>query len=153
MSAQTRNIVCPHCDAVNRIPANKPVGQAKCGRCHKPLFSGKPFPVYAKSFAIHIQRNEIPVVVDFWADWCGPCKIMAPAFERIATELEPDVRFLKVDTESERDLASRYNVRSIPMLILFQNGRIVAQRAGTSDTQALRAWILQNTAQSREKAD
>jgi thioredoxin 2 len=98
MNDQTRNIVCPHCDAINRIPTDKPAAQAKCGRCHKALFSGKPFPVSAKSFAVQIQRNDIPVVVDFWADWCGPCKVMAPAFERVAVEVEPEVRFLKVDS-------------------------------------------------------
>jgi thioredoxin 2 len=150
MSGQNRNIVCPHCDAVNRIPADKPASQAKCGRCHKPLFSGKPFPVSAKSFAVHIQHNDIPMVADFWADWCGPCKVMAPAFERVAAELEPEIRFLKIDTEAETDLAARYNIRSIPMLMLFRNGGIVAQRAGASDARSLRAWIEQNTAQSRE---
>jgi thioredoxin 2 len=148
MSGQARNIVCPHCDAVNRVPADKPAGQAKCGRCHKPLFSGKPLPVSAKSFAVHIQRNDIPVVVDFWADWCGPCKVMAPAFERAAEELEPEVRFLKVDTEAEPELAARYEIRSIPMLIMFRKGKIVAQRAGASDARSLRSWIEQNMARS-----
>ncbi len=152
MNAPTRNIVCPHCDAVNRIPADKPAGQAKCGRCHRPLFSGKPFPVSARSFATHIQHNDIPVVVDFWADWCGPCKIMAPTFERVAAEFEPEVRFLKVDIEAERDLAARYDIRSIPMLVLFQRGAIAAQRAGVVDATALRAWIRQNMARSRENA-
>jgi thioredoxin 2 len=152
MTGQARNIVCPHCDAINRIPADKPAGRAKCGRCHKPLFTGKPFPVSAKSFAVQIERNDIPVVVDFWADWCGPCKAMAPAFERVAAELEPEVRFLKVDTETEQDLAARYNIRSIPMLILFRKGGIAAQRAGASDAQSLRVWIEQNMARSRESA-
>jgi thioredoxin 2 len=149
MIARDQNIVCPHCDAINRIPADELADQAKCGRCHKPLFVGKPFPVSAKSFAIHIQYS-IPVVVDFWADWCGPCKVMAPAFERVAGELEPELRFLKVDTEAERDLAARYDVRSIPMLILFRNGRIIAQRAGASDANSLREWIQQNAAQLRD---
>lgn len=146
MIARDQNIVCPHCDAINRIPADKLADQAKCGRS---LFVGKPFPVSAKSFAIHIQYS-IPVVVDFWADWCGPCKVMAPAFERVAGELEPELRFLKVDTEAERDLAARYDVRSIPMLILFRNGRIIAQRAGASDANSLREWIQQNAAQLRD---
>jgi thioredoxin 2 len=150
MSGQ--KIVCPHCDAINRLPIDKPAGQAKCGRCHKPLFSGKPVPVSAKSFAAHIQHNDIPVVVDFWADWCGPCKVMVPAFERVAVELEPEVRFLKVDTEAERDLAARYDIRSIPMLIMFRKGGIVAQRAGASDAQSLRTWIEQNMARLPEGA-
>jgi thioredoxin 2 len=152
MSGQARNIVCPYCDAVNRIPPDKQAGRARCGRCHKPLFSGKSLPVSAESFAVHIQRNDIPVIVDFWADWCGPCKVMAPAFERVAAELEPEIRFLKVDTETESDLAARYEVRNIPMLILFRKGRIIAQRAGASDAQSLRAWIEQNMARSPEGA-
>jgi thioredoxin 2 len=152
MSGPTRNIVCPHCNAINRIPVEKPAGAAKCGRCHNAFFSGKPFPVSAKSFAAQIQHNDIPVVVDFWADWCGPCKAMAPAFERAAAELEPEVRFLKVDTEAERDLAGRYNIRSIPMLIMFHKGKIIAQRAGASDARSLRAWIEQNMAQLRAGA-
>jgi thioredoxin 2 len=152
MNGEKRNIVCPHCDAVNRIPDDKPAKQAKCGRCHNPLFSGKPFPVSAKSFAVHIQHNDIPVVVDFWAEWCGPCKVMAPALERVASELEPEIRFLKVDTEAERDLAVRYDIRSIPMLIMFRKGQIVAQHAGASDARSLRAWIEQNMARSPEAA-
>jgi thioredoxin 2 len=150
MGGQTRNIVCPHCNAVNRIPGDKPASQAKCGRCHQALFTGKPFPVSAKNFATHIQYNDIPVVLDFWADWCGPCKVMAPTFERLAAELEPELRFLKVDTEAERELAARYNIRSIPMLIMFRKGKIVAQRAGASDAQSLRAWLQQNMARSPE---
>jgi thioredoxin 2 len=152
MHGQTRNIVCPHCDAINRIPTDKPAGQAKCGRCHKALFSGKPFPVSDKNFAVHIQRSDIPVVVDFWADWCGPCKVMAPAFERVAGELEPEVRFLKVDTEAERDLAGRYGIRSIPMLIMFRKGGIIAQRAGASDARSIRTWIQQNMVRLPEGA-
>jgi thioredoxin 2 len=151
MGGQYQKIGCAHCDAVNRIPAGKQAVQARCGRCHKPLFIGQPFPVSAKNFAVQIEYNDIPVVADFWADWCGPCKVMAPVFERVATETEPDVRFLKVDIESEQDLAARYNVRSIPMLILFQNGRVIAQRAGASNAQSLKDWIRQNTARPVEK--
>jgi thioredoxin 2 len=149
---QTRNIVCPHCTAVNRIPLDKPAGSAKCGRCHGPLFTGKPFPVTAESFATHFLHNDIPVVVDFWADWCGPCKAMAPVFERVAAELEPNVRFLKIDTQSEQDVAARYDVRSIPTLILFRNNKVIARRSGATDQRSLRAWVEQAMARSPEAA-
>ena len=148
MSEPARHIVCPHCDSVNRVPTGKPAGEAKCGRCHKPLFTGRAVPVSAKSFATHVQRNDIPVAVDFWADWCGPCKAMAPVYERVAAEYEPEVRFLKVDTEAAPELAARYNIRGIPTLMVFRRGAVVAQRAGAVDGQTLRAWIRQQATQS-----
>jgi thioredoxin 2 len=144
--AEARHIVCPHCDSVNRLPAEKPAKEAKCGRCHKQLFTGHPVSVTAQNFDKHIQRNDIPVVVDFWAEWCGPCKAMAPVYDRVAAELEPDVRFLKLDTEQAPEIAARYEIRGIPTLILFHKGKILAQRAGALDGQTLRAWLKQYTA-------
>jgi thioredoxin 2 len=144
MSAQSRHVVCPHCDSVNRLPPDRPSAKAKCGRCHRPLFSGHPVAASAKGFAVQIERNDIPVVVDFWAEWCGPCKAMAPVFDRLAAEFEPDVRFLKIDTEAEPGLAARYNIRGIPALILFHKGKVVAQRAGAADAHTLRAWLRQH---------
>ncbi len=152
MSENARKVVCPNCNAINRIAAGRPAVQAKCGRCHNPLFTGKPFPVSAKGFDAQLRHSEIPVVVDLWADWCGPCKVMAPAFERVAAELEPEARFLKVDIEAERELAARYDVRSIPMLMLFHKGKLVAQRPGASDARSLRTWIEENLARSPERA-
>ncbi|MCW5733739.1 MAG: thioredoxin TrxC [Enhydrobacter sp.] len=143
--SETRRIVCPHCMAINRTPVDRPAAKAKCGACHGALFGSKPIAASEKIFSTHLQRNDIPVVVDFWAEWCGPCKMMAPAYERVAAELEPDVRFLKVDTEAQPQLAAQYNIRSIPTLILFRDGKVVAQRAGASDATSLRAWIQQNT--------
>src|SRR5689334_13758757 len=137
-------IVCPHCMAINRVPTDKPAERAKCGACKTALFSGKPADATAQSFATHLSRNGIPVVVDFWAAWCGPCRAMAPAYERVAAELEPKVRFLKVDTEAEQQLAAQYNIRSIPTVMMFKGGQMIAERAGASDAQSLRAWIQQN---------
>jgi thioredoxin 2 len=142
-----RHIVCPHCDAVNRVPAGKPAAEARCGVCHQPLFSGHPSAVRTASFGKHIGRNDVPVVVDFWADWCGPCKMMAPVYERVTAEVEPDMRFLKVDTEREPELATRYNIRSIPTLMVFRGGKIVARRAGAVDAGSLRAWLKQAAAE------
>jgi len=144
--SEIRQIVCPHCTAINRTPADRPAEKSKCGACHGPLFSGKPVAASAQSFTTHLQRNDIPVVADFWAEWCGPCKAMAPAYDRVAAELEPNVRFLKVDTEAERQLAAQYNIRGIPTLILFRNGKVVAQQAGAMDAASLRGWIEQNMA-------
>ena len=141
-----KHIVCPHCDAVNRVAAGKPAAEAKCGVCHKPLFSGHPSPMATSRFDKHLTRNDVPVVVDFWAEWCGPCKMMAPVFERVAGEIEPAMRFLKVDTEAEPQLAARYGIRSIPTLMVFRQGQPVAQRAGAMDPATLRTWLQQQIA-------
>jgi thioredoxin 2 len=144
MTDAIRQIVCPHCTAINRVPGDKPTAKARCGGCHAALFTGKPVEASARSFDTHIRRNDIPVVADFWAAWCGPCRAMAPAFERAAGELEPEVRFLKVDTEAEQGLAAQYGIRSIPTVMLFRDGKVVAQRAGASDAASLQAWIREN---------
>jgi thioredoxin 2 len=141
--SKSRNVVCPHCDSVNRIPGDKDARAAKCGRCHKALSTGAPVQVSAKSFDAQIRHSDIPVVVDFWAEWCGPCKMMAPIYERVAAEMEPELRFLKVDTEREPQLAERYHIRSIPMLMVFRKGSVLAQRAGAVDAQTLRTWLRQ----------
>lgn len=148
MSLDARQIVCPHCAAINRVPRDKPAARGKCGRCHRPLFTGAPVAATAASFDSQIQHSDIPVVVDFWAAWCGPCKAMAPVYERVAAEIEPAARFLKVDTEAEGELAARYRIQAIPTLMLFQRGKLLAQRAGAIDGQTLRAWLRQNAPQA-----
>ncbi len=144
MTESTKHIVCPHCDATNRVPSTKPANGAICGRCRRRLFSGEPISVSARSFNAHVNRGDIPVVVDFWASWCGPCKAMAPTYERVAKEFEPGFRFLKADTEAEPALAAQFGIRSIPTLMLFRNGAPVAQQAGAVDGQSLRMWLQRN---------
>jgi thioredoxin 2 len=146
MSEEARHIVCPHCNSVNRVPREKGARAAKCGRCHQPLFTGRAVPASAESFATHIQHNDIPVLVDFWAQWCGPCKVMAPVYERLAAELEPEVRFLKVDTEAAPELAARYSIQAIPTLMLFKKGAVVARQAGAVNAEQLRSWLRQHAA-------
>jgi len=144
-STQTIRFVCPHCNAVNRWPENKlaDYGQAKCGKCHKSLFEGRPFALDAANFKRHASKSDIPLLVDFWAEWCGPCKMMAPNFAAAATELEPDVRLAKIDTEAEQALGARYNIRSIPSLVLFKNGKEIARQAGAMDKSAIVRWTRQ----------
>jgi thioredoxin 2 len=139
----TMHLVCPHCGAINRIPAGKPAGQAKCGACKRPLFDGHPAAATTASFDKHLRSDGVPLLVDFWADWCGPCKMMAPHFARAAERLEPAVRLLKVDTEAEPALAARYGIRSIPTLMLFKDGKVLAQQAGATDAGRIEAWVRQ----------
>jgi thioredoxin 2 len=140
MTGSGIHVVCPSCSAINRIPPDRPAGQAKCGTCRQRLFSGKPLAADAATFERHITRNDSPVIVDFWAPWCGPCLAMAPGYERAAAELEPDYRLLKVNTEEEQPLAARYGIRSIPTLMLFRHGREIARRAGANDTRGIVSW-------------
>jgi len=130
MSDSIRHVVCPSCGSVNRVSATRPAQQAKCGKCHQPLFTGKPAAADGTAFERHIMRNDIPVVVDFWASWCGPCLAMAPAYERAAAELEPRFRLLKVNADEEQQLMAKYRIRSIPALMLFAKGQPVAHNAG-----------------------
>ena len=141
MPQNSRNIVCPQCGSTNRVPADRDSRKAKCGRCGKQLFDGHPHGATAAQLDKHLARDDIPVVVDFWAEWCAPCKAMAPAYEAVAAELEPDYRFLKVDTEAEQALAARYEIRAIPMLMVFRRGEIAAQRAGAIDRNTLHSWL------------
>jgi thioredoxin 2 len=138
------HVVCPHCDAINRLPRARLGAQGKCGSCHQPLFVGKPLELDAARFARHIGKSDLPVLVDFWAAWCGPCKMMAPAFSAAAAKLEPEVRLAKVNTESAQALSTQMGIRSIPTLILFKGGKEAARQSGAMDTQQLIGWVKQH---------
>jgi thioredoxin 2 len=137
-------VVCPHCHAPNRVPAARLSEAPVCGRCGQALFNGKPVALGVDHFATHVNRGDLPVLVDFWAPWCGPCKMMAPQFERAAGELEPQVRLAKVDTQSEPTLGQKYAIRSIPTLVLFKGGRELARQAGAMATADIVRWTRQH---------
>lgn len=134
------HLVCPHCQAINRLPTTRLSEQPRCGQCHQPLFTAAPMALTTATFERVISRNDLPVLVDFWAPWCGPCKMMAPAFAEAAGLLEPHFRLAKVDTEAEQMLGAKFNIRSIPTLALFKGGREVARQAGAMGAADIVRW-------------
>jgi len=139
MSA-SRQIVCPHCASVNRVPQEKPAQAARCGRCGKPLFAGKPVEVDALAFERHTRRSDVPVLVDVWAPWCGPCRMMAPAFEAAASELEPEIRLVKLNTEAQPDVAGHLGISSIPTMLLYADGREIGRVSGVMRPRQIVDW-------------
>lgn len=139
--SQSRHVVCPHCEAVNRIPENRLGHQPKCGKCREPLFTGSPVELNEANFNRHLKRNDLPLVVDFWASWCAPCKMMEPHFKAAASQLEPRLRFAKLNTEQAQQTAAQYGIRSIPTVAIFSNGQEIARQAGAMDARTLTSWI------------
>jgi len=134
-------LACPHCLALNRVPDERLADAPKCGQCGSLLLPGKPVDLNASSFDRFIARAGLPVLVDFWADWCGPCKMMAPIFQQVAAEIGTRVRFAKVDTEANSQISMRHHIKGIPSLILFKNGEEVARTSGAMEAHALKRWL------------
>ena len=133
-------VPCPHCGAMNRLPGTRLGESPRCGRCHKALFESRPLDLGISDFDLHATRSGLPLLVDFWAPWCGPCRTMAPHFEAAASMLEPQVRLAKVDTEAEPALGTRYAIRSIPTMVLVHQGREVGRQSGAMGTEQIVRW-------------
>lgn len=135
------HIVCPHCSAINRVPDQRLSAGPKCGKCSHQLFNGQPLELNGTSFQKHVQKNDIPLLIDFWAPWCGPCKMMGPAFAEAAKTLEPQLRLAKINTETEQQLGAQLSIRSIPTLILFRRGHEVARQSGALNSPQIIQWV------------
>lgn len=137
-------IACPHCNGLNRVPPARLADAPSCGKCSQSLFSAAPVALDAAGFSAHVDRASLPVLVDFWAPWCGPCRMMAPHFEQAAQLLEPHMRVAKVDTEAQPELGARFNIRSIPTVAVFKAGREIARQPGAmTNAQMIAQWAQQ----------
>ena len=135
-------VACPSCNTLNRAPRERlAAGGGKCGQCGAALFEGHPVALDDRGFESHAAKSDVPLLVDFWAPWCGPCRSMAPQFEKAASSLEPSVRLAKVNTDEQQALAGRYGIQSIPTMVLFHHGREVARRSGAMSAAAIESWV------------
>jgi thioredoxin 2 len=137
---ETTQVVCPHCDAVNRVPSARLSDAPRCGACHRKLFEGRAVALDEARFRRHLAQSGVPLLVDFWASWCGPCRAMAPEFEAAARDLEPAMRLVKVSTEEAPGLAAELGITGIPLLALFAGGQEVARQAGAQPARRIVAW-------------
>ena len=145
--SEGRKVVCGNCGKTNRLPAERAPAAARCGSCHQPIFTGHPVEVDEAGFGRHLANSDIPLLIDVWAPWCGPCRAMAPMFERAAGELEPDVRLLKLNSDNAPALSSRLSISGIPTLLLMRGGREIARTSGALGAQRIVAWTKAGLAQ------
>ncbi len=144
MAEETLQVACPDCGALNRVPKPRLRDKGRCGACHEPLFPGRPITLTATSLDHHLHESDLPLLVDFGAEWCGPCRVMAPVIAAAASELEPEVRIGTLDTEAETEIATRFAIRSVPTLVLLHHGQELARSSGVMTLSRLIAWAREH---------